>query len=104
MRDDQDKCDGSPVTAWDQGYRPGPPRIVPRARSPPNPRNTPAGFPVASNPGCCGLDRQRVHLVFQEEEACPAHVDLVGEKIKATAGTREMWDECGTWGVVEDDK
>ncbi len=65
--DDQDECDGSPVTAWDQGYRPGPPRIVPRARSPPSPRNTPAGFLVAANPGCSGLDRQRVSLVFQEE-------------------------------------
>ncbi len=34
VRDDQDECDGSPVTAWDQGHRPGPPRIFPRARSP----------------------------------------------------------------------
>ncbi len=79
--------------------------IVHRARSPTSPRNTLAGFPVSANPGCYGLDRLRVHLVFQEEkEARPAQVDLVGEKSKASAGTCEMWDECGTWGVVEDDK
>ncbi len=60
-----------------------------------SPQNTPAGFPVAVNPGCCGL---RVRLVFLEEAARPARVDLVGEKSKASAGTREMWYECGTWG------
>ncbi len=50
VRDDQDGCDGIPATTWDQGYRPGPPRIALQVLSPPSQRNIPTGRPVAASP------------------------------------------------------
>ncbi len=70
----------NPVTIWGQGYRPGSPRIVLPARSPPSRPGIVADLPVAANPGCRGPDTRRVDQGFLEEEAHPARADLVGEK------------------------
>ncbi len=52
VRDDLDGCDGSHLIAWDQGCRPGPPRIIYLVHILLSQLSILAGHPTAMSPEC----------------------------------------------------
>ncbi len=60
VRDDSDGCDGSRLIAWDQGCRPGPPRIIPLVHNLLSPLSILAGHSATVSPECLWFDRRMV--------------------------------------------